>query len=453
MNRFNRPITQVLPWSIALIAVVAAVLFGMVRRDGTSLPTPSGVASDAEHDHSHDHAGHQEINSIELTSQARKNIGLVTGKVALKDFERTIAIPGMVVERRGRSKITITAPLTGVVARIYHTEGEAVLPGEDLFELRLTHEELVQSQADLLRFTEELVVTERDIARLEEAGGSIAGKVLIERQHEKHKQEAMIRAQKQALMLHGLSEDQVEAIAKTHELLQFLTVRVPKPSAGAESQESDVLQVQEILVERGQQATAGETLAVLSDHNELLVEGEAFEQDASTITAALQKNQTVSVELEVKGEKPVVIDGLKLLYQTNRVEPTSRTLHFYAVLPNSLVRDTGKADSHRFIDWLYKPGQRVTIRVPAETWKDRIVLPLQAIAQDGIETYVFQANGDHFDRRPVHVEYRDRNSVVIANDGSVFPGDVLALSGAPQLQMAIKNKSGGGIDPHAGHQH
>ena len=30
---------------------------------------------------------------------------------------------------------------------------------------------------------------------------------------------------------------------------------------------------------------------------------------------------------------------------------------------------------------------------------------------------------------------------------------LLAMNGAQQLQVALKNKSGGGIDPHAGHNH
>ncbi|MCR9116920.1 MAG: secretion protein HlyD, partial [bacterium] len=69
------------------------------------------------------------------------------------------------------------------------------------------------------------------------------------------------------------------------------------------------------------------------------------------------------------------------------------------------------------------------------------------------EYYVFQQNGDHFDRTPVQVEHQDQFSVVIANDGSLFPGDMVATNGASQLQMALKNKSGGAVDPHAGHNH
>jgi hypothetical protein len=42
---------------------------------------------------------------------------------------------------------------------------------------------------------------------------------------------------------------------------------------------------------------------------------------------------------------------------------------------------------------------------------------------------------------------------VIVSDGSLFPGDKVALVGAQQLQIALKNKSGGAPDPHAGHSH
>ena len=81
------------------------------------------------------------------------------------------------------------------------------------------------------------------------------------------------------------------------------------------------------------------------------------------------------------------------------------------------------------------------------------MLPIDAVAQEGAEFYVFLENGDHFDRVPVHVEYSDQYSVVIANDGSLFSGDAIALSGAHQMQVALKNKAGGGVDPHAGHNH
>ena len=91
--------------------------------------------------------------------------------------------------------------------------------------------------------------------------------------------------------------------------------------------------------------------------------------------------------------------------------------------------------------------------IPVETWKKQIVLPVEAVASEGAEQFVFQENGDHFDRRPVHVLYQDQLWAVIENDGSIFPGDKIAFAGAHQLQMALKNKAGGAVDPHAGHNH
>ena len=81
------------------------------------------------------------------------------------------------------------------------------------------------------------------------------------------------------------------------------------------------------------------------------------------------------------------------------------------------------------------------------------MLPVDAVVQEGAETFVFRQNGDHFDRIAVHVEDRDPQQVVIANDGAVYPGDVLAAQGAYQMHLALKNQAGGGIDPHAGHNH
>ncbi|HWL74645.1 MAG TPA: hypothetical protein VNQ74_12300, partial [Burkholderiaceae bacterium] len=93
------------------------------------------------------------------------------------------------------------------------------------------------------------------------------------------------------------------------------------------------------------------------------------------------------------------------------------------------------------------------LRLPVERWTDRIVVPAAAVVTDGAESYVYRQGGGSFERVPVHVEHRDSKSAVIKADGSVFPGDVIAGTGAFQIHLALKNKSGGGIDPHAGHSH
>lgn len=422
----------------------------------TKMETSQGTA---EHGHEgHDHAGHDEGDSLELSKQAQANIGLQLGNVALTSYDRTITIPGMIRERPGRSTVEITAPLTGIVTQIYPIEGEAIVPGQKLFDLRLTHEELVQAQGDLLRVAEELDVINREIARLEKiaADGGIPGRQVLERQYEQQNKQAVLRAQQQALLVHGLNATQVNDILTKRTLLQDLTVTVPpEPQVVSDQQPpaAKTYEIQVLRVSRGQSVNAGETLAVLTDHSELFIEGNAFDKDVAAVNRAVENGWAFRAVVESEDDNPQVISGLKILYVSGTVDPESRTFHFYSRLPNELIRNVTNADGHRFLSWRFKPGQRVQLAVPVERWDDRIVLPVGGVAQDGIETYVFSPNGDHFDRRPVHVEFRDRNSVVIANDGSVFPGDAVVLAGAQQMQLALKNKAGGGIDPHAGHNH
>lgn len=444
--------------AIALIAAVALQSFWAPQAKRWLLGGASGDPSREhadEHDHSghdHGHAGHDESNSIELSEQGRRNIGLQIAKVQLSDFQKSVNIPGIVVEKPGQSVVQATAPLTGIVTRIHVAEGAAVVPGEPLFDIRLTHEELVQSQADVLKTVEELRVLDKEIQRLEAvtADGAVPRKSLLERQYEQQKLEANLKSQRQALRLHGLSDEQVRGIIDEGRLVSEMTVRAPQLSDG---EEKAVYQVNDVLVSQGQNVEAGAPLALLANHAELLVEGNAFESDLPTVAKASRENWPITVRLRVDGENPQLVQNLSVLYIAGKVDPSSRTLHFYVSLPNELLRDVTTSDGRRFVTWRFRPGQRVEIQVPVETWKDRIVLPLAAVAQDGVENYVFIPNGDHFDRRPVHVEYRDTISVVVANDGSIFPGTPIAISGAQQLQMALKNKSGGAIDPHAGHNH
>ncbi|MHB1036246.1 MAG: efflux RND transporter periplasmic adaptor subunit [Pirellulales bacterium] len=416
------------------------------------------------HDHASDSPGekvpdhkHDEAAAIKLSKPAQANIGLRLAQVELRAFERTMTVPGMVAERPGWSVLEVTAPMTGVVTKIYPIQGEAVQPGQPLFEVRLTHEDLLQVQTEFLRTIEELDVIGREVARLEKvsADGVIAGKTLLERKYEQQKQEAALRAQRQALLLHGLSSEQVEKIVATRTLLQSLTIHVPAREEPISS--GDLvrhLQVQQLKVGQGKHVNAGDTLCTLVDHHELYIEGMAFEQDIRAINRAASAGRKVSAVFGSKStQDEETVPELHILYLDDKVEQQSRAFHFYVVLPNRIARQDKTPDGRGFVYWQFKPGQRTQVRIPVEEWKDRIVLPVEAVAQDGAEAYVFEFNDDHFDRRPVHVEYRDQDWAVIANDGDLRVGATVAVSAAHQVQLALKNKSGGGVDPHAGHNH
>ncbi|WP_144058892.1 CHAT domain-containing protein [Rhodopirellula sp. SWK7] len=105
------------------------------------------------------------------------------------------------------------------------------------------------------------------------------------------------------------------------------------------------------------------------------------------------------------------------------------------------------------MDMRGKYPQNMQLHVVPHAGHLRNVLPVDAVVRRGAESFVFLRNGDRFDRTPVHVKYRDQHSVVVENDESLFPGDVVARGGAHQMQMLLKNEPDGDVVPHAGHSH
>lgn len=424
----------------------------------------------------HDHAAHDESTSLELTEQARSNIGL-TGdnvrEIELSTFTRTITVPAVVKVRPGLSLKKIVTPMTGIVTEIKIVEGEALNPDSAMFKIRLTHEELVQAQTAFLKTLGDLDIQGLEIDRLQKLStkGAIAGKLLLKEQYTQKKLAASLKANREALLLHGLSALQVDEIVSSRRLISEHQVRAPsviKPSDQlqlskspispvAGSQDNASVQnsyvVEKLDINVGDFVQAGNTLCVMSDFSGLYIQGRAFEHDSEEITRALKNKWNVTAVREDNQDKSQLIEGLELVYLDNRVDPDSRALYFYVNLPNEIMNDSKTPDGHRFLTWRYKPGQRMQLLVPVEQWEEELVVPVDAVAQEGAEYYIFQENGNHFDRIPVHLKYQDQFTAVISNDGSIFPGDIIAFTGAHQLQMAIKNKSGGAVDPHAGHNH
>ena len=422
--------------------------------DGGSCSLDHAVAS---------HPGHDDASAMTLSEQAAKNVGLKLLTIEVRDFDRTITVPAVVVDRPGRGQIDVSAPLTGIVIRIHAVQGETVVPGKKLFDLRLLHEDLVKAQGDFLQTVEQLDVIDREITRLEgvAATGAVAGRRVLEQQYEKQKTEATLHAQEQALILHGLSNDQVERIRTGRVLLKELTVSTPglpdygqaDGDAASDTEAEQLLQMTQLDVRPGQHVAAGERLCTLADRRSLFVEGRAFEQDSPALNRAIAENAAVSAILHEDGSAPRRIDGLHILYIDNQIETESRVLRFYTELPNEVVRDDTRSTGLRFVTWRFKPGQRVELLVPVGSWKNRIVLPVDAVVRDDPDWFVFQKYDDHFDRRAVHVEYRDQQWAVLASDGTLFPGDVVAGAGAHRIHEAMKNQAAGGVDPHAGHSH
>ncbi len=398
----------------------------------------------------HDHGG--SMDSLELSENGRKNIGYRPITVELDDFQKKLTLPATVVDRPGHTQIQIPAPMTGIVTKIYTIEGAAVKPGSPLFELRLTHEELVAAQREFLQTLGSIDVVKSELKRLESyEDGVVAGKKIIEKQFEKQKLEAALQAERQGLLLHDLSAAHIAGIEKSRQVVSNLTIVAPTAGT-ANPSTAELYVIQQLPIKLGQQVEAGQPLAMLANHALLYIEGHGFENDLPALRQALEKGWKVTAIPSGAAEDEDKLKELELLYIADRIETDSRAIAFYLSLPNT-IESQRESNGYTFVQWKFRPGQRMELVIPVQEWEKQIVLPIEAVAADGAENYVFAENGKKFDRVAVHVLYRDLEKIIIEDDGSVFPGTIIAARGAYQMQLALKNKAGGGIDPHAGHNH
>ncbi len=279
-----------------------------------------------DHDAEHDHAGHSESTSLELTTQSLKNLGLTLEylkPIALSNFYRTVTIPAIVTAKPGRTEIQVSSPMSGIVQHVHAVSGETVVPGDMLFEVRLTYEDLVDTQTELLKNLADLEVEQREVARLQEVtqSGAVASKLLLERQYAFQKLQSSIAAQRAALKLHGLTDEQVETITREKRLLRDLTIVAPgldiheheddplrlssRPARFAGTIVNDSvpeiplgtptpLIVERLTTSKGQGVKAGEVLCTLSDYSALYIEGKAFEQDAPAIAEVAAKGWPIT---------------------------------------------------------------------------------------------------------------------------------------------------------------
>ena len=160
-------------------------------------------------------------------------------------------------------------------------------------------------------------------------------------------------------------------------------------------------------------------------------------------------------------------------------------------LQNEVVRET--RDGERvFRQWRFRPGQRAHLKVPVTRQTGKIKLPLNAVAIEGPNAFVFRehAHADesglaagvglefsdaghmseegaledehgHHDHEghldlepvPVHILARDHQYVVINPKGELQVGDEVAMNCGHKLLLAMKMAVGGGGGHSHDHEH
>lgn len=481
--------------AFAILAGVAAGATIVTRDRWLPLLTskPSAVDAEAGHDDhaGHDHAGHDHgaegghgaesnQNNVPLSDQARANLGLKLGAVELSNYTKNLVIPGVVVEQPGHSERRITTSLAGVVVKVHAYPGQAVKPGDPLLDIQPTGELLTNAQAALLKSLQDMELLDIELKRLTPLveNGSIPARTKLEKEYERKRLDSQKLVQIQELLVRGLTPYQITEMVEHKTLLREFTIHVPggtpKPPPREEGHnhpsivptgltrtperlktvaEDVVYTVENIDIFPGKLVEPGDELCDLGLHTELYLEGHAFERDSRQIAIAVQQQRPLTVLFEGEAESPEVREGLLIRYVENSLDAATRTLRFFVPLKNEVVRDAEADNGVIYRSWLFKPGQKVRLLLPVQKLSEQIALPSEAVVSEGPDAYVFRANGQLLERVPVVIEHRDPRYVVLRNDGSVFPGDEIAMNQAYQINLALKKQQGSGVDPHAGHNH
>lgn len=437
-GKSNQRMLTSLAWIIVIGAIGAAIWFGKSywqpifekpSAEVSSSPVTPGNAPKI----------------VELGAEARANLKLTAAPVKAQTYWRKILIPGVVEDRPGMTDRGITAPLSGVITHVHAFEGDVVRPGDKLFTIRPVSEYLQQIQSDLFEANREIEILKLEIGRIRKLVAERAvPKIEKLRLEDKiRRQAAKIDSCRQDLKSRGLSQRRIDSIQQG----DFLTsIDVVAQDSNSETKRR-FFEIQQLKVELGQQVETGSVLVVLANHRSLYVKGHAFKREASRLAKAAEEGWNVEVEFteDVAADWPKLEQEFHIRHLANTTNPNSRTFEFFIPLENQMR--TYEKEGRSFVLWRFRPGQRVSIGVPVEEMKDVLVLPAEAVTFEGPEAFVFQQNGDLFNRIPVEVLHRDRNNVVLANDGSISPGFYLAQNSAAALNRIMKSQAASGVQP------
>ena len=377
---------------------------------------PQQTAEVDDHGHSHaandDHAAGavdegDPPEHVALTEQAFHNLGLKLDKITPREYWKSQAVPGDVVEIPGQSRLKVSAPVTGVIESILVRDGQSVSSADALCTLRITDEYLAAAQSKWLAGIARREIVEKEIARLAPltATGAVAGRRTRDLEYELSQLRASQLVARQDMLARGLPDSTIDRIAAGRSLATTLEITVPTASANGDQQPGEVrpvvftpsrprdYSIEEIMVYAGQTVNRGDVLCTLDHHSELYIRGQAFEADVPLLDQLSERSWRVSAEFGHDHDDPdettIVTRQLPLLRIDNMVSPESQTFTFYLPLRNEVTQTLTDEAGREFTHWRFKPGQRVHLRIPVERWRDQLVLPLAAVVIEGPNAMVF----------------------------------------------------------------
>jgi membrane fusion protein, copper/silver efflux system len=229
--------------------------------------------------------------------------------------------------------------------------------------------------------------------------------------------EQLLQSAKNKLLLWGLSEAQINELAKTKKSSPVTTFY--STSSGY---------ITALDIREGDYVMEGGTIVKLADLSTLWAEAQVYTSQLSEIDL----NGTATVQLPDMNDKE--IKG-RIEFVNPEINPDTRINLIRVSIPN--------------VGNQLKPGMPAYV-VLKSTQRKTLTLPIDAVIRDGKGATVWIKTGEHsFKSKMVQVGLESNDRIEIKS--GLTAGDVVVMSGAYLLHSEYVFKKG--VDPMAGHNH
>jgi len=302
--------------------------------------------------------------------------------------------PAQVVVQPDREYV-VSSQVAGMISQILVQSNETVQRGAAL--ARIASPELGQLQLQLLQAAARATLAQQS-AKREQAlfdEGIIPQRRVQEAQAALKESEAALRHAKTALRLIGLPSADIEQVTASG---------IPQDSITLHAAQAGV--VTQLEVKPGQRVDPASALLRIVQIDRLLLDIQ--------VPAAEAGNWKAGSKLRIQGHEI----GARLVSTSPMVVANSQTVALRAAI------EAGA--SH------LRPGEFVTVEVPAGTAQGAWDVPLAAIAHDGKQAYLFVRNAEDFEARPVSVIAGAGQRARV--QGAIKAGEQIAISGVVALK-------------------
>ena len=341
--------------------------------------------------------------TLRLGPEAAKNIGLRVEAAKLRSVERIIELDGN-VDLPPESRATVSTQLPGVLRRIVAERGQAVQVGEVLAEITGLEIQNLQLQFLKAHLRSELLQALLTSRRQLNAERNLAAQQLWQTESQYNAAVNERETARRKLQAIGLSDEDVKTILLEKRVLDSVPVRAPISGT--------LVRFDKTL---GQSLAAQEPLFEIDDLSTVWVEAYLPEREAPHVRIG----QRARVRLVAQPD--TIFEGT-VVRSSRILGAESRTLSAWIELKSA---SGGQIQRNMLAN----------IALPTRQATPSLAVPLAAIVQESIRSYVFVQHKDgRFERRLVRTGLADDRFVQVIS--GLKPGEMTAVHGAADLQTS-----------------